>query len=131
MITKINNNPRCPCCNKPLGIAVGLTSSKRSPNNGDISICLFCATILSFRVNDNNEVTGYDIVEKKYMEMVKFKFPELYDTLIEEKSFILGIIEQIEKDYSKEALNVVVSKNDLTFREFLIIKEMGKRIPEI
>lgn len=83
-----NEYAACPHCKQKLDAASGLQGDKDIPGPGDLSICLYCGTILEYE-----EGFFLHVATDERLSALNMEDPEVYHLLIEARDTILAYIE--------------------------------------
>lgn len=83
-----NEYAACPCCKKKLTGASGIQDDTSVPEPGDLSICIYCGTILEYE-----EGFFLHVAPDESLSRLNSEEPEVYIQLIQMRDAILAYIE--------------------------------------
>ena len=83
-----NEYAACPCCHAKLTGASGIQDETSVPEPGDLSICLYCGTILEYE-----EGFFLHVATDETLSRLNSEEPEVYIQLIQMRDSILVFIE--------------------------------------
>lgn len=84
----------CPKCKSVLDAATSLDEDA-TPAINDITVCLYCSTILIYK-NENDKI-GLKEITQEELKSIEDDEPETYDSLIKAKAFVLSLPNNLRK----------------------------------